>query len=488
MSQQNGSVSKSLMREVSLPKEVIALIKATGAKIPDYIKEIETQVETDESITKIMLPPNMDKLTAAKELENQYKNEENLSKNICTFDGFYFYDSLVAIRRVTEEAFGWMNGQPGLFGGAPTAIDIVVDVVNGQRITEKGFYGKFVITGWENAECNISITDSGEAALFVTAKKKYEKVITNYFNLIREQLNTNSIYKGRSIQVSAGGMGGLNYEIIENKGSDMIVLNHDENLVLEQFILPSIGKKGKRCYLFAGGYGNGKTETAMRVGRAAGKKGVGFFYLKDSGLFEKLLETSKKYAPCVVFMEDIDEIAGTEDRDARMNSILNTLDGFATKGNDINVIFTTNHAHRIASALKRPGRIDHMINFENPNKETKSKIFRKYFEKLNGGSDIDYDFLAERTPDVSGAVVAEIAKRAVMIVDQSGEKISSDIVESSILSMKFQIEIMSSKKKSLNKEKIFFKLFFELLFERGNTDDSDIWSGFDNDEHEEYED
>jgi transitional endoplasmic reticulum ATPase len=215
--------------------------------------------------------------------------------------------------------------------------------------------------------------------------------------------------------------------------------------------------------LFTGGYGTGKTETAMRVGKlAVDHHSMSFFYLKDAAAFDVLLNQSKKYQPCIIFLEDVDEIASGEQRDSQMNKILNTLDGVQTKGNDLTVIFTTNHPSKINSALRRPGRIDVMVKFENCEPETISEIYKMYFNGIPGSEQLDYKHLATTTPNVQGAVVAEIAQRSVKLAKKQGT-ITDDLVESSIHSMAYQIELMNGATKEVNKAEQFVKLLGEFM-------------------------
>lgn len=455
----------SLQRQVHMPKEIIALLGAMGMQIPDNIKEIETPTEYSEETKKIILPVGMDKLSAARELEAQWKNEETKNDFEATFQGWNWQDVLVAIRRVTEREFGWMNGQSSWWSGDPTQIDIVVDVKDGKKLNESAFWGDFQITGWDKAQAKIHMDRAGIIHVNINAKRKFNEPITAYFNLIREQLEKASIYRGKNIVVTKGAKGGVDFEIVENKGSDKIILNRDEQLVVDTFITGSLGDPGKRIYLFTGAYGTGKTETAMRVGRiAVAEYGISFFYIRDSSMFEDFLSLSKKYQPCLIFMEDIDEIA-SGDRDARINKILNTTDGYETKGYDLKVILTTNHPEKINSALRRPGRIDQIVKFENPDHAAKMGIYKSYLLDLPGGEFLDYDFLARETPNIQGAVIAEMAKRAFKLAKKENA-ITDDLVSAAIASMKYQIELMTEPVEKSNKPEQFVKLLTSLIAEK----------------------
>lgn len=452
----------TLQREVHINPAIAALLKHIGVDLPDNVKEISTPTEHSDEVQKIIIPKGMDKRDAANELHAQWKNEESENKFSSKFDGWNWQDVLVAIRRVTEREFGWMNGKENFWTGSPRQIDIVTDIQQGKISNERAFYGDFQITCWEAARASVSVDDFGTVHIGIQAKRKFSDAITTYFNMIRTQLETASIYRGKSIVVTANGSQ-LAFEIIENKGSDKIVLNKREQLVVDTFIIDSLGEPGKRCYLFAGDYGTGKTETAMRVGREAVQKhGMSFFYLKDARSFDILLNQCKKYQPCIIFLEDVDEIAAGEQRDSAMNKILNTLDGVQTKGNNLTVIFTTNHPEKINSALRRPGRIDVMIKFENPDEEIKQQIYEVYFRGLTGEDLLDYKTLVKKTPDVQGAVIAEIAQRAVKLSKKIGA-ITDDIVESCIHSMSYQITLMNGTIEKPNKAEQFVNLFREVM-------------------------
>lgn len=454
-----------ITRDIKLPKEFIMLMKASGVVIPGNVKEIETDVVTSDSVKQIVIPKGMSKLDAAEELRKQHQNEEQKIDIRADFPGWNWKDVLVAIRRTTESTFGWINGRTDYtwFGPKkPTEIDIVVDMKNGSPVIEKAFFNGFNVGPWEDANATVGVMYS-EVSIVINAKRKYNHEVTEYFNAIRAELENNSIYRGRSIVVQKDRNNNLEFEIIENKANDIIILNHGTQLVIDNFVLGALPDGGKRTFLFTGNYGNGKTEIASRVGRIAVQEhGQSFFYVKDSDLFEQLLIQSKKYQPCIIFLEDIDEIASGEQRDNAMNSILNTLDGVQTKGNNLITIFTTNHPERINSALRRPGRIDLVVEFMNPDEEAKEIIMRRYFEGINGADNLNYKALAEFIPDVQGAVIAEICKRAVKL--SSGKHgITDDLVMASVESMRYQIHLMKGESAAGNKYENFFKQFSHLM-------------------------
>lgn len=430
-----------------------ALLSATiGEKAADetIIKMMEEELKKNQAETefstgtkRIILPMTMNKLQAAKELKRQWDDEEQV---ICVdriFAEWNWRDVLVAVKKAAERHFGWIQGKTvhTFFGTErPTDIEIVTDIKKGKKITETCFYGKFTATVWEDAEVDVQAN-----FISATVKKRYAHEAKEFFDLIQRILDSESIYRGKAITVTKKtdpwGNVSLDFDIFEMKVSDKIVLNEDVDTVVRNFIIDDLGEDGKRCYLFSGGYGNGKTETAMHIGAAGLKKAMAYFYCKDADVFQMLLGQAKNYQPCIVFLEDVDEIGSGSKRDADMNKILNTLDGVQTKGNNLTVIFTTNHEKRINPALRRPGRIDLVINFDNPDKVATAEIYHRYLAELDKEKVLDYNVLADRTPDCPGAVIAEIAKRAVKLCKKRGV-VNEDLVKSAVDSMKHHLKLM----------------------------------------------
>jgi hypothetical protein len=417
-------------------------------KLEEIAKENHAETEFSKEAKKIIIPVSMNKLQASEELERQWNDEESIIEVSRSFGDWNWKDVLVATKKAAERHFGWVQGKTvmGFWGPQrPQEIEVVVGIKDGKKITETCFYGVFQASVWENCEVSVN-ADSVSAEV----KKRYAGEVREFYDLIQDILDKESIYRGKPItvtkQTDPWGQVSLNFELFEMKISNKIVLNDNIETVVKNFVIDDLGDEGKRCYLFSGGYGNAKTETAMRVGAAGTDKGMAYFYCKDAEVFHMLLKQAVNYQPCIVFLEDVDEIGAGTKRDADMNRILNTLDGVQTKGNNITVIFTTNHEKRINPALRRPGRIDLVINFGNPDKAATAEIYKLYLKDLQlpGIDSIDYAVLAERTPDCPGAVVAEIAKRAVKLCKKRNA-VTEELVKAAIDSMRHHLDLMADK-------------------------------------------
>lgn len=420
--------------------------KIVKERLEQIDKDNQATTEFSTDVKKIIIPQSMNKIQASQELERQWNDEENIIEVDRAFADWNWKDVLVAVKKAAERHFGWVQGVTlqTFFGPQrPQEIDVVVDVRDGKKITETCFYGVFAASVWEDAQVTV-----GAQHISAEVKKRYADDVRRFFDLVQDILDKESIYRGKSITVTRKEDPwknvSLDFEVFELKTSSKIILNEDIENIVKNFIIDDLGEEGKRCYLFSGGYGNAKTETVMRVGSCGLVKGMAYFYCKDANVFHMLLAQAKHYQPCIVFLEDVDEIGSGEKRDADMNRILNTLDGVQTKGNNLTVIFTTNHEKRINPALRRPGRIDLVVNFGNPDKSSVAAIYKCYLSELHGSDVLDYNALADRTPDCPGAVIAEIAKRAYKLCKKRGV-VNDELVAAAVDSMKHHLKLMSDK-------------------------------------------
>lgn len=218
--------------------------------------------EWSPEITRIILPTGMQKDVAAKELMRQYKEEEQEIEIIREFEGWNYKDAFVALKKVSEKAFGWVNAQTvrTFFGKIyPKEIQVIVDIQNGVKITETCFYGKYLISAWEDAEVNTSISGSGTAIVKIVLKKRYSTQAKEFLDEAEAHLQRYSIYRGKSVVIGLTENNYPEFEIIENIPNDKIILNEEEESVIKTFVLGSLAEPSKRCYLFPGDYGTLKS-------------------------------------------------------------------------------------------------------------------------------------------------------------------------------------------------------------------------------------
>ena len=142
-------------------------------------------------------------------------------------------------------------------------------------------------------------------------------------------------------------------------------------------------------------------------------------------VFDRAVENQ----PAVVFIDEIDSIAGTRDEDADMENrvvaqLLTLMDGLEARGQVI-VVGATNRVDAIDPALRRGGRFDREIEIGAPDESGRREILDVHTRGMPLTDDVDLDHFAARTHGFVGAdlhsLVTEAAMRALRDRDSRGE-------------------------------------------------------------------
>ncbi len=181
--------------------------------------------------------------------------------------------------------------------------------------------------------------------------------------------------------------------------------------------------------LLRGPPGTGKTLIAKAV---ANESDANFISVKGPEFFSKWVGESEKAvretfrkarqaAPTIIFFDEIDALAPERGSSSDSNvservisQILTELDGLEAL-HDVIVIGATNRPELIDPALLRPGRFDRSVEVGMPDQETRKEIFEIHTRDRPVDSEVDFEALAEKTKDMSGADIASICNEAVML-------------------------------------------------------------------------
>ncbi|KAH6626703.1 P-loop containing nucleoside triphosphate hydrolase protein [Chaetomium sp. MPI-SDFR-AT-0129] len=216
-------------------------------------------------------------------------------------------------------------------------------------------------------------------------------------------------------------IGGLEQQIQEVRESVELPLLHPE-------LYEEMGIKPPKGVILYGAPGTGKTLLAKAV---ANQTSATFLRIVGSELIQKylgdgprlvrqLFQVAAENAPSIVFIDEIDAIGtkrydstsgGEREVQRTMLELLNQLDGFDDRG-DVKVIMATNKIDTLDPALIRPGRIDRKILFENPDQNTKRKIFTLHTSKMSLNEDVDLEEFIAQKDDLSGADIKAICSEA----------------------------------------------------------------------------
>lgn len=193
-------------------------------------------------------------------------------------------------------------------------------------------------------------------------------------------------------------------------------------------VFKEAGIKAPKGVLLTGPPGTGKTLLAKAV---ATESEANFISVKGPELISKwvgesekavreIFKKAKQVAPTVIFFDEFDSIAtirggsgggGSNVNDKVVNQLLTELDG-VEELTGVSIIAATNRADLIDEALKRPGRLDSIIEVSLPDENTRFEIFKIHTKNMPLAINVDLKKLAKTTDKFSGAMIEGVCQKA----------------------------------------------------------------------------
>lgn len=189
-----------------------------------------------------------------------------------------------------------------------------------------------------------------------------------------------------------------------------------------------VGVKSPKGVLLYGPPGTGKTLLARAL---AHNMDCNFLKIVSSAIIDKWLGESSRlirdmfnyarsHEPCVIFMDEIDAIAGKRlgdgmhgDREVQraLMELLAQMDGFKDNSK-VRIIMATNRPDVLDPALMRPGRIDRKIEIPLPNDVGRIEILKIHSKKMTIQGELNFEVMSKLTDGFNGADLRNVCTEA----------------------------------------------------------------------------
>jgi cell division protease FtsH len=231
-----------------------------------------------------------------------------------------------------------------------------------------------------------------------------------------------------------------------------------------------VGGKMPRGVLLVGPPGTGKTLLAKAV---AGESGVPFFSMSGSEFVEMfvglgaarvrdLFTQAKAKAPCIIFIDELDALGkargiggmgGHDEREQTLNQLLVEMDGFDPQVGVI-LLAATNRPEILDPALLRPGRFDRQVLVDRPDRRGREAILKVHLKKIQYDENLDIEKLANMTPGMVGADLANIVNEAALLAvrrdkEQAGMSEFQEAVERVVAGLEKKNRVINPKEKKI---------------------------------------
>jgi len=139
---------------------------------------------------------------------------------------------------------------------------------------------------------------------------------------------------------------------------------------------------------------------------------------KSERNLHEVFDVARRNRPCILFFDEVDALAASRS-DMRhsagrhvINQFLAELDGVKFSNEGVLILGATNAPWHLDTAFLRPGRFDRVIFVPPPDVPSRASILRVLL-KGKPTREVDYDYLAKKLNDFSGADLRAVIDTAV---------------------------------------------------------------------------
>lgn len=455
-----------LATEAYEPEEhVRALLAANGVSmVPPSERVGSHEVHWEGKNFVLPASPEPLGLRESAEVLQKKADEEEQPLSISEIIDALPWDGAQAFALAVKDLFGWGIWQPQkmMWMKIPPTLRTIRTGPN-PNDTMQVIWGEMFIPQLEAKVSTAVAVHEGRYVFQIRGEiqKKNRHRIDTLVALARIYATERSIYKGKAIRLFVNERGQINNDKepefikVDRSITEDLVFSDDVRAQLNTNLFAPImypqacrklGIPLKRGILLAGPYGVGKSMTAAATAAMCTEFGWTFIMLDRVAGLKQVLDFAHRYAPVVVFAEDIDRIISGDDRTVSIDDVLNTLDGVQGKAHEIITVLTTNHPDRINHAMLRPGRLDAIVSVKAPDAVAAEKLMRQYGRGL-----IDPDTtLAKAGESLAGhipAVIREAVERAKLTAVYRTEGRPTSITDEDLVvaadTMKNHLDLMA---------------------------------------------
>ena len=255
--------------------------------------------------------------------------------------------------------------------------------------------------------------------------------------------------------------------------------NHDAKESLEDIInylknpepFQKIGARPPKGILFTGEPGTGKTLLAKGLAgelsncsfiSCTGSEFAGKYIGDGVTHVKELFKTAREFAPCIIFIDEIDSLASKRKPDGdsysqesaqTVNALLTEMDGFNLNEKPIIIIGATNHPESIDDAVLRAGRFDRIVKVSMPDSKSREEILTVHLKKIQHDQSINISKIAKDAINFSGADLANLVNEsAIIAINKHKEVVNMSDFEEAINKIKFGTKNTTMKQSPGEKE------------------------------------
>jgi len=447
-SQKSSDTAQSLAKE-----ELLQRLSELGGSL---IAEDDVTFEG----RKIILPANT---TLDENIKFLVRKQDEDEKQFA-FGRQYKYrpwDGAAATQRAIRKAFGIMGQKATrtMFGDIPPRL---VTIQVGVDKTEQVPWGEVTVPFLPGVTMTLdSYNDAELGMLFqinAVGPRKFRHHVEGLFEAIANELKEHSIYMGQAID---GKPMPEFVDLSAIKASDVVYsaecrVQLETNLwapIVYSDVVKELRVPLKRAVLLAGDFGVGKTLTAFLTAQLAVQHGKTFIYCRPNrDSLVDVMATARLYQPCVVFVEDVDVIASSEEGKDGTSQLLDLFDGITAKGTEILVVLTTNHPERIQKAMVRPGRLDAVVTIGTLDTQGIEDMAKANLSPEQLDTEIQWENVAKAMQGYAPAFVKEALNRASLYAVARGHGVPDVLAEADLVAaangLRPQLDLMHEAKEA----------------------------------------